>query len=119
MTVASFDRVGMRHMEPKLTIRKSSEIPMVEKTEVSGVDDCVCSNMANQRVDYSEPAVGIANQQKSHAYNSSIILKGCASLDDQNNLFHADNLRIPCESVSFSLCRHIRRLGGARVLRKI
>jgi hypothetical protein len=33
---------------------------MVEKTEVPGVDDCVCSNMAGQLVNDFEPAVGIA-----------------------------------------------------------
>ena len=60
--------VGMRHMEPKLTIQKSLETPLVEKTEVPGVDDCVCSNMAGQFVDDSEFAVGITDQQKSYAF---------------------------------------------------
>jgi hypothetical protein len=63
----SLQKVGMRHMESKLTIRKSLETPMVEKTEVSGVNDCVCSKKAGQFVDDSEFAVGITNQQKSHA----------------------------------------------------
>jgi hypothetical protein len=53
-------KVEMRHMEPKLTLRKSLETPMVEKTEVPGVDDCVCSNMVGQFVDDSEFAMGIA-----------------------------------------------------------
>jgi hypothetical protein len=55
-------------MKLTLTIRKSLETPMVEKTEILGVNDCLRSNMAGQLVDDSEFAVGITDQQKSHAF---------------------------------------------------
>lgn len=56
----------MRDVKPNLPVRKTLDVPVIEKAEVPGVDYCVGSNMGGQFVYDSELAVGVADQQKSH-----------------------------------------------------